>query len=154
MYFPFSPEIEMEDGWSCLDPSDSYWVSTKDPDQGYVKVEFATPTPPSIYEVKAYASNESSMSDYCRFAQVVLSMPPIEGFDLDFNVGFEQVDGSPSYGPQERFILYANHALWHQVMKTKDLQPEIFRWYLRLKKFDFVVRDKANVHTLLDSDQA
>ena len=58
----------MEDGWSCLDPSWSDWISTEDPDQGYVKVEFAAPMPPTIPEVEAYASNESFMSDYCRFA--------------------------------------------------------------------------------------
>jgi len=47
-------------------------------------VEFAAPMPPSIYEVKAYASNESSMSDYYRFAQVVLSLPPKEGSQFRF----------------------------------------------------------------------
>jgi len=57
----------MEDDWGCPDPSDFDWLSTKDPDQGYVKMEFAAPTPPSIPEVEIYASNESSMSDYCRF---------------------------------------------------------------------------------------
>jgi len=52
-------------------------------------VEFATPTPPSIPEVEAYASNESSMSDYCRFAQLVRSLPRMEGVDLDFDIGIE-----------------------------------------------------------------
>ena len=70
---PISPEIETKDDWSYLGPSDSNWISTKDPDQGYVKVEFAAPTPPSIPGVETYASNESSMSDYCRFTQLVLS---------------------------------------------------------------------------------
>jgi len=35
---PFFPEIKMEDGWSCRDPSLSDWISTEDPEQGYVKV--------------------------------------------------------------------------------------------------------------------
>ena len=39
------------------------------------------------------------MSDYCRFAQTVLTMPPVEGFDADFDVGVEQVDDSLSDGP-------------------------------------------------------
>jgi len=51
---------------------------TEDPDQGYVKVEFVTPMPPSILEVETYASNESSMSNYYMFAQEILSLPPME----------------------------------------------------------------------------
>ena len=39
-----SLEIEMRDRLSCPDPSDSDWISTKYPDQGYVEVEFAAPT--------------------------------------------------------------------------------------------------------------
>ena len=88
------------------------------------------------------------MSDYCRFAQTVLSMPFVEGFDADFDVGIERVDDSPSDGPQGQFVLYADSTLWHQVMKTNDLLSELLRWYLQLNKFDFVVHDKA------DPDQA
>ena len=60
---PISPEIEVEDDQSCHRPSNSDWILTEDPDQSYVKVEFATLTPPSILEVETYASNESSTSD-------------------------------------------------------------------------------------------
>ena len=81
-------------------------------------------------------------------------MPPVEGFDADFDVGVEGLDDSPSDGPQEQFVLYADSVLLHQVMKMKDLQPELLRWYLQLNKFDFVVQDKANVHIASDSDQA
>ena len=38
-----SPEIEMEDAWSCRGPSDFDTISTEDPNQCYVKVEFAAP---------------------------------------------------------------------------------------------------------------
>ena len=65
--FPPSPKIDMEDVLNFQDPSDFDWISTEDPDQGYVKVEFVAPMPPNIAEAEAYASNESSMSDYCRF---------------------------------------------------------------------------------------
>ena len=71
-------------------------------------------------------------------------MPPLEAFDANFDVGVKQLDGNSSDGLRERFVLYADSALWHQVMKTKDLQSELLRWYLHKKKFDFVVRDKAN----------
>ena len=48
-------------------------------------------------------------------------MPPLEGFDADFDVWIEQVDVSASDGPREQFVLYADSALWDQVMKMKDL---------------------------------
>jgi len=75
-------------------------------------------------------------------------MAYLQGFDADFDVGVEQVDGSSPDGPRERSVLYADGALWHQIMKMKDQQLELLRWYLQLKKFDFVVRNKA------DPDQA
>jgi len=37
----------------------------------------------------------------------------VEGFDVDFDVGVERVDDSLSDGPQERFVLYADSALWY-----------------------------------------
>jgi len=52
-------------------------------------------------EVEAPVSNDSSMSKYHGFARVVHSMPQLEGFDVDFDVGVEQVDDSPSNGPSE-----------------------------------------------------
>ena len=58
-------------------------------------------------------------------------MPPLKGFNADFDVGVDQVDDSSSDGPRKRFVLYTDGALWHQVMKTKDLQPELLRWYLQ-----------------------
>jgi len=78
----------------------------------------------------------------------------MEGFDADFDLGVEQLDNSPSNGLQVCFVLYANNTLWCQVIETKDLQPELLRWYLRMKKFDFVARDKFKVHTLGDLEQA
>jgi len=72
---PLSPEIDMEDVFNCEDPPYSNWISYEDPDQGYVKVEFAAPMPPNKHEVEAPVPNESFMSDYCRFAQMILFMP-------------------------------------------------------------------------------
>jgi len=57
------------------------------PTEEYVKVEFTAPMPPKKPKVEAPISNEFSISDYCSFAQTVLSMPPVDGFDTDFNVG-------------------------------------------------------------------
>ena len=111
----------MEDVWNCEDPPDSEWISYEGLDQGYVKVEFATPMPPNKPEVEAPVSNDSSISEYCRFTQVVHFMPSLEDFDADFDVGVEQEAGSPSDGLREWFVLYVDGASWHQVMKTKDL---------------------------------
>ena len=76
------------------------------------------------------------------------------GFDADLDVGVEQAYVSQFDGPREQFVLCVDCALWGTVMKTKNLQPELLRWYLQLKKFEFVVQDKANVHTPSDPDQA
>jgi len=53
-------------------------------------VQFAASMPPNMPKVKAHIFKESSMSDYCRFAQAILSLPPMEGFDADFDLGVEQ----------------------------------------------------------------
>ena len=64
-------------------------------------MEFSAPMPPNKPEVEIPVSNDFSMTEYCRFAQVVHSMPSLEGFDADFDVGVEQVDGNLSNGPRE-----------------------------------------------------
>jgi len=74
-------------------------------------VELSGPMPPNEPKVEASVSNDSSISEYCRFAQIVHSMPSFEGFDVDFDVGVEQVDVSPSDGLRERFVLYVDSAL-------------------------------------------
>jgi len=61
-------------------------------------VEFATLMPPNIPKVEAYAFNESTMSDYCMFAQVVLSLHLMEGFDADFDLRVEQSESGQSDG--------------------------------------------------------
>jgi len=77
--------------------------------------------PPSIPKVEAHASKESTMSDYYMFAQAVLSLPPVEGFDIDFDLGVEQGDNGQSDGPHTPFVLYTDNALWHKLMMKKDL---------------------------------
>ena len=93
---PLSPEYDIEYVLNNKDPPDSEWISYEDHDQGYVEVAFSAPIPPNKPEVKAPISNDSLMSEYYRFAQVVHSIAPLEGFVVDFDVGIEQVDGSPS----------------------------------------------------------
>jgi len=58
----------MEDVLYDEDVRDSKWISYENPDQGYVRVEFAAPMPPSKPEVEAPVSNNSLISEYFRFA--------------------------------------------------------------------------------------
>ena len=95
----------MEDVLNCEDPLDFDRISHEDPNQRYVKVELAAPMPPNMPKIEAHVSNKSSMSNYCRFAQVVLSLPSMEGFDADFDLGVEQVDSNLPDRPPVRFIL-------------------------------------------------
>ena len=90
------------------------------------------------------------MSDYPRFSQTILSLLPVKGFEADFDLEVEQGDSSKSDGLHRLFILYADSALWRKLTMTKDHKLELLRWYIQLKKIDFVVRDKANVHALID----
>ena len=50
------------------DPLDSKWISYEDSDQWYVRVELFAPMPPSKPKVEVPISNDSSISEYCRFA--------------------------------------------------------------------------------------
>ena len=67
--------------------------------------------PPSIPKVEAHASNESVMSDYCRFAQVILPLAPMKGFDADFDFEIKQGDSGQFDGPCTRFILHVDSVL-------------------------------------------
>ena len=55
--------------------------------------------PPNKPEVEPPIPNESSMSDYYGFAQTVLPMPTMEGFDADFDVRIEHDDSNQFDGP-------------------------------------------------------
>ena len=48
-------------------------------------MEFAASMLPSIPKVGAHASYESAVCDYSGFAQPILSLPAMEGFDADFD---------------------------------------------------------------------
>jgi len=65
---PLSPETNMENVLNCDDPPNFEWISYKDSDQRYVKVEFPAPMPPNMPEVEVLLPNESSMNNYCMFA--------------------------------------------------------------------------------------
>jgi len=49
-------------------------------------VEFIAPMLSSIPKVAAHASNESTMTDYYRFTQTILSLHSVEGFEADFDL--------------------------------------------------------------------
>ena len=92
------------------------------------------------------------MSNYCRFAQVVLSLPLMKGVDLDFDLGIEYDDSGSFDGASYRFVLYTDGTLWRNLMMKNDRQPEYLRWYSQLKDFNFVVCDKENACVVGKSD--
>jgi len=119
-------------------------------------VEFSAPTPPSMIEDETNVTNEVSMSDYCKFAQIVQSMPQIGDIEHDFDLGVELRSGS-SDGAQYKFILYMDRVKWSRLMAKNDLHPELLRWYLLVNDFDFDVCDKGSLEmlgTLLTSLQS
>jgi len=76
-------------------------------------VESSAPMPPNKPEVETPVSNDSLISECCRFALVIHYMPPLEGFDADVDIGVELVDDSPSDVLRQRFVLCADGVLWH-----------------------------------------
>ena len=52
-------------------------------------MEFSAPMPPNQPEIEAPSSNDSSLSEYCRFTRVVHFMPHLEGFNADFDIRVE-----------------------------------------------------------------
>ena len=83
-------------------------------------MEFAAHMPLNQLEVEAPAPNASFMSDYCRFAQIVLSMPLMDGSDVDFAVGVEQVDGSLSDGHMSDLFCIQ---IMHIALSYEDERP-------------------------------
>ena len=86
-------DIGSFDDWWHIDPFVFNCVTTEGLGLDYATVEFNMPAPPSIVEDETYATNEVSMSDYCRFAQVVQSMPQIDDIEHDFDFGVKLRSG-------------------------------------------------------------
>jgi len=136
-------EIEKFDDLCSTKPPIFDCVSIKDPDLDYAKVKFVAPGPPSITKNKPYAINKGSTSDYCRFARVLMSLPPMDGITYDFDLGVE-FGGGPSDRVHYQIILYADCAIWCYLMMKKDLHHDFLRWYLLLQEFNFVVHDNSD----------
>ena len=47
--------------------------------------------PPCIFKDEPSAINEDPLSDYCIFAQVLMSLPPLGRVEYDFDFGVEFV---------------------------------------------------------------
>ena len=98
-------DIGSFDDWWHVDPFAFECVTSKGLCLHYARVEFSTPMPPCMIEDETYATNELSMSDYCRFAQVVQYMPQIDDIKHDFDLGVRLRSGPPD-GAHYKFILY------------------------------------------------
>ena len=68
MHYPFPLRLIWRMFLNDEDPPDSKWISYKDPDHGYVRMEFSAPIPRNKPEVEAPVSNDSSISAYCMFS--------------------------------------------------------------------------------------
>ena len=99
---------------NCEDPSDSDWISYEEPEQRYVKVEFVAPMPPNTPKGEVPVLNKSSMSDYYRFVQAVLSMLPMEGSDANFDLGLNK-------WIVNRLISHECTLFWMQIMHYLSL---------------------------------
>ena len=88
----------------------------------YAMVKFNAPTSSSITKNEPYAINEASMSDYCMFAQMVQSMPPVDDIKCGFNLG-AKFGSDPFDGAHHKFVLYMDHSSWRHLMAKKDLHP-------------------------------
>ena len=84
---------------------------------------------------------------------MVLSLPPMEGVNLDFDLGIEYDDSGLLDGACYQCIVYADLTLWRNLMMKKDLQLEYLRWYFQLKDFNFVVRNKSDATFSLNPKQ-
>ena len=75
-------------------------------------MEFVAPVPPNIPKATTYASNKSTMSDYCRFAQTVLSLPPMKDLKWTLIWRLNKLTVARMMEQPMWFVLYASSALW------------------------------------------
>ena len=78
-------EIDSFHDWQHVDPFMFECIVYEGIILDYARVEFNALAPPSVTKDEPYVSKDVSMSDYCRFAQVVQSMPPIDDIKCDFD---------------------------------------------------------------------
>ena len=106
--------------------------------------------PFSIVEDETYATNEVSMSNYCRFAQVAQSVPRVDDIEYEFDLGVE-LRSDMSNGAHYKFIMYKDQVKWSYLMAKKDLHSKLLKTYLLVNNFDFEVRDKGKLGDVRDS---
>ena len=130
-----------DDSWH-VNPFVFECVTSEGLDLDYARVEFNAPMPPSVTRGEPYATNEVSMSNYCRFAQVGAVSVSVNDIKCDFDLGVE-FDSGPYDGAHYKFVLSTDHASWRHLILKMDLYPELLRWYLLVQQFDFEARDKG-----------
>ena len=77
--------------------------------------------PPSIVKDESYTFDEGYSSNYYKFAQVLLSLPPlgIVEIDIDFKLKFGCCDGGLFNGFHPKMIVYVNNAAWKYVVISR-----------------------------------
>ena len=71
-----SNEIVKFDALCLSDPQKINYKSTRGQDLDCAKMDFSARLPPCIAKDKPSAVNEDSLSNYCKFAPVLMSLPP------------------------------------------------------------------------------
>ena len=95
----FISDESMESLYLC--PNDLH-ILDHEPFEGYeldcARMDLVENFSPSIVKDKSCAFDEDYLSDYCRFTQVLLSLPPMGDvkIDLDLEAMFSCCDGHPS----------------------------------------------------------
>ena len=105
-------------------------------------MEFNPPAPPSVPNDEPYATNEVSMSDYCKFEQVLQLMPYVDNIKCDCNLGIE-LGSAPSDKAHYKFVLCMDRTSWRPLIVKKDLHPELLRWHLLVEEFNFEVHHEG-----------
>ena len=75
-----------------------------------------------ITKDEPYVFNEESMNDCYRFSRVLMSLPLMDGVQYDFNLGAE-FDSGQSDRVHYKIILFADYAIWTNLMLKKYLHP-------------------------------
>jgi len=74
------------------------------------------------------------VSHFCKFAQLMLSMCPLHGFEIDIDMKFKfgYCDGDPFDGAHPKIIACMDLIFGSFFMKKKDLHPFFLKSFLLL----------------------
>ena len=101
--------------------------------------------PPNIIKGEPFTFDKGYLSNWYRFAQLVLSLPPFCGGEIDVGMKFEFgcCEGSPFDGAHTKMIISMDHTTWKLFMLKKGMHHLYVKWFLLLHEFEFEVHAKG-----------